>query len=92
MPNVILEAALAGLPIVTSDIGGIRDKLGNHAHYIKDTHSAKEFTSNILSTLENHETSLKNARSLQKKFYSLHNKQTFQKQIEEMQNRNHNNV
>ena len=88
MPNVILEAALAGLPIVTSDIGGIRNKLGEHAHYIKDTYSADEYTNNILDVLKHHEKALKEARHIQKKFISYHSKDVFNKQVKAMLNRN----
>ena len=92
MPNVIIEAALAGLPIVTSDIGGIRNKLGEHAHYVKDTHSADEYINNILDVLEHHEKALKEAKRIQKEFISCHNKDVFNKQVKAMLNRNKKNV
>ena len=92
MPNIIIEAALSGLPIVTSDIGGIHDTLGDNAHYVHDTYSAKEFTDNILDALKHHEKSIKDASRLQKRFLSLYSKKNFDKQVKEMLERSKRNA
>ncbi len=83
-PNVIIEAALANLPIVASRIGGIPDALGDNAALVDDTYSPEQFISAIRSTLSNSTKSHQKAHSLQQKLLSKHSKEVFIKQVKEM--------
>ena len=89
-PNVILEAALAGLPIVSSDIGGIADATMNKATLVKNTYSADEFIAAIRDTLSHHEESIKNAAALKKSLLEAHSEKTFELQVKSMLNRSQN--
>lgn len=83
-PNVIIEAALAGLPIVSSRLGGIPDIIKDESVLVKNTYSSKEFvekTKRVLSDLTN---SRKKASTLQKELIRKHSKQNFTKQVKEM--------
>jgi len=83
-PNVILEAALAGLPIVSSDIGGIAEATAMKATLVKDTYSATDFVSAIRSVLAHHDESKKNAEKLRNELLTAHSEETFKKQTESM--------
>lgn len=83
-PNVIIEAALAGLPIVSSRIGGIPDTLKNNAELVNDTYSPEEFIQAIRKTLSNLKGSRKKASELQKTLIAKHNEENFTNQVEEM--------
>ena len=83
-PNVIIEAALAGLPIVSSRIGGIPDALENNAELVNDTHSPEEFIQAIRKTLSSLDSSRNKASELQKKLIAKHNEKNFTNQVKEM--------
>ena len=83
-PNAILEAALSGLPIVTSDIGGIADVVGDCAYLVKDTHSAQEFITGVRSVLLDRDNSLAKAKKLQRELQRKHSQANFNKQVNEM--------
>lgn len=86
-PNVIIEAALSGLPIVSSNIGGIPEALGNNAILVDDPSSPDQFIQSIRHTLSNLSSSLEKARSLQKTLQKKHNEAIFIKQVKEMLDR-----
>jgi glycosyltransferase involved in cell wall biosynthesis len=83
-PNVIIEAALAGLPIVASRIGGIPETLGDHAILVDDTFSVDQFTQAIRSTLSNLSHSRQQANTLQQSLIQKHSKTNFIQQVKEM--------
>ena len=83
-PNVIIEAALAGLPIVTSRIGGIPETLGNRATFVEDTSSVSQFVQAIRSTLSNLPHSCEQAKILQESLIQKHTKSNFIKQVKIM--------
>ena len=89
-PNVILEAALAGLPIVSSDIGGIAEATSGKATLVKDTHSVTEFVSAIRSVLSHHEESIKKAEKLKDELLAAHSEKTFTEQTKSMLKRSKN--
>lgn len=83
-PNVVIEAALTGLPIVASKIGGIPDVLGSNAILVNDTYSAEEFIQAIRKTVSNLSNARKKALELQKRLASEHNKNGFINQVKDM--------
>lgn len=83
-PNVIIEAALAGLPIVASEIGGIPETLCNKAILVKNTYSSSDFVQAIRSALSNPDDARRKAKNLQKTLYAIHNKENFVTQVKEM--------
>ena len=83
-PNVIIEAALAGLPIVASKIGGIPDTLENKATLVDDTYSSEEFIQAIRKTISNLNDARKKALELQKHLAAKHDKESFTNQIKDM--------
>lgn len=87
LPNVILEAAIAGLPIVASSIGGIPNALGNQAFLVKNTYSTEEFVSQIHNALLDRDSAIANAKELQKILKKRHSKESFKSQIQVMLNR-----
>ena len=83
-PNVIIEAALAGLPIVASRIGGIPDALENNATLVDDTYSPEEFIQAIRKTISNLSDARKKALELQKHLIAKHDKTSFTNQVKDM--------
>ena len=83
-PNVVIEAALAGLPIVASSIGGIPEALGDDVTLVKDTFSPEEFIEAIHTTLSDIGASRLKAKNLQKRLSAKHSKDNFTAQVKEM--------
>ena len=83
-PNVILEAALAGLPIISSAIGGIPDATRGKAYLIQDSSSVDQFVDAIKYTIAHLPESAKQAQQLQKELQEPHSIQTFTAQVNEM--------
>ena len=88
MPNVIIEAALAGLPIISSRVGGVPDIIKDEGLLLKDTHSSKEFIEKTKKALSNLAKSRKNALALQKQLLKEYDESNFTKQVREMLKRN----
>lgn len=88
MPNVIIEAALAGLPIISSRVGGVPDIIKDEGLLVKDTHSSKEFIEKTKKALSNLAKSRKNALALQKQLLKEYDESNFTKQVREMLKRN----
>lgn len=86
-PNVILEAAIAGLPIVSSDIGGVAEATRGKALLIKDTHSAEDFISTIRQVLSHYDKAKKDAAALKKELIAVHGEKSFIEQTKAMLNR-----
>ena len=91
-PNVILEAAIAGLPIVSSDIGGIRDVVGQNAILIKDTSSPEDFINGIKQILSHKADYQKKSLALKTKLAKLYDKNNFDNQVKDMLKRSAKNV
>lgn len=89
-PNVILEAALAGLPIISSDIGGISEATRGKATLIKDTHSAEDFISAIRQVLSHYDQAKKDSAALKKELITIHGEKSFIEQTKAMLNRSKN--
>jgi len=83
-PNVVLEAGLAALPIVSSAIGGIPSALGKGAVLIHDVDSTAEFAGAIESILSNEVVAEERATKLRNKLAKLHSPEEFDKQISTM--------
>ncbi len=83
-PNVILEAALAGLPIVSSAIGGIPEATKGKACLVHNSYSTEEFVNAIRQVISHQEASIKQAKLLQKELREPHSKQAFTAQVREM--------
>lgn len=50
---VYLEAQAAGLPIITTKVGGIKDAVGNAGLYINDPENSSEIADNLVSLINN---------------------------------------
>lgn len=87
-PNVILEAGLSGIPIVSSSIGGIPDAIGNYATLVQDSNSVEGFLHAIRQAFADHEHTIAQAQALQEQLRKKHSKTHFIKQVQEMLERN----
>ena len=83
-PNVILEAGLSGIPIVSSSVGGIPDAIGDYAILVQDSNSVKDFLNAIERTFTNHDHYTQQATALQSQLRKKHSKAHFVKQVQEM--------
>ncbi len=87
MPNVVIEAGLAGLPIVSSAIGGIPDLVQDDAILIKDPNSVEDFVKAIRKVIKNPSEAKKAATALQKRLTINHGEERFIQQVKEMLDR-----
>ncbi len=83
-PNVILEAAIAGIPIIASKIGGIPNATREYAYLVEDPQNAEEFITGIREIISHYDTYLEKAKKLQKITISKHDENAFESQIEQM--------
>lgn len=87
-PNVLIEAALSGIPIISSKIGGVAELLGDNAILIEDPDNVMEFYTAINTVMNNYEQYLKLATELQAKIIKQTSEENFIKQVKEMLNGN----
>ena len=87
-PNVLIEAALSGIPIISSKIGGVAELLGDKAILIKNPDDVAEFYAAIEEVKNNYEKYLKLATELQEKIVKQTSEENFIKQVKEMLNGN----
>ena len=84
MPNIILEAANAKIPIITSGVGGIKElcKQNKTAFVINEAENEKEYVDRII---EFYTTSIKTRIDMTDKAYklvtNLHNENHFEKDV-----------
>ena len=86
-PNIILEAALYGIPIVASSVGGIPDILVDNGYLVKDTSSVADFVLAINEVLSNPEKAINKARKIQIKLAKDYNELNFNNQVKDMLSR-----
>ena len=79
VPNVILEAAAAGIPIIASDDGGVGEFIqnGKTGILIKDYLSPESYVEAIEKISKNPEQLIKNAENAQKLLLNRHNWKKF---------------
>lgn len=87
-PNVLIEAALSGIPIISSKIGGVAELLGDKAILIKNPDDVAEFYAAIEEVKNNYDKYLKLATELQEKIVKQTSEENFIKQVKEMLNGN----
>lgn len=87
-PNVLIEAALSGIPIISSKIGGVAELLGNKAILIENPDNVAEFYAAIEEVKNNYEKYLRLATELQEKIIKQTSEENFIKQVKEMLNDN----
>lgn len=89
-PNVVIEAGLAGLPIVSSSIGGIPDLVGKSGYLVSNPNAVDEYVEAIQNIINDPKEALKNADSLKKRLEVKHGEKHFIEQVEEMLSRSSN--
>ena len=87
MPNVLIEAGLAGLPIISSAIGGIPDMIKNNGFLIKDPNSVQDYVEAIKEIINDPSKAKKTAMILKKRLINEHSKEQFIRQVKEMLDR-----
>ena len=87
-PNVLIEAALSGIPIISSKIGGVAELIGDKAILIENPDDTAEFYAAIEEVKNNYEKYLKLATELQEKIVKQTSEENFIKQVKEMLNGN----
>lgn len=83
-PNVIIEAIIAGLPIITSSIGGIPDLVGENAIKVLNPDNPEEFIEAIKFAINNFSKSRAKAVKLQDKIKEITSSDYFKNQVERM--------
>ena len=81
LPNTILEMTLAGLPIVSSDTGGIRDAI-SESIYLSDVDNIDGYVESIRWVKDNYKKAILDARNRQKKIMGRHAEDNLIKQIQ----------
>ena len=84
----MIEAALSGIPIISSKIGGIAELLDDKAILIENPDNTAEFYAAIEEVKNNYEKYLKLATELQEKIVKQTSEENFIKQVKEMLNGN----
>ena len=84
----MIEAALSGIPIISSRIGGVAELLGDKAILIENPDDVAEFYAAIEEVKNNYEKYLKLATELQEKIVKQTSEENFIKQVKEMLNDN----
>ncbi len=77
LPNVLLEAAAEGIPIISSSVGGIRSFLNDKNSWLVPTNDISDFTFAIRNAFNNKEESLKKAEQAQLLVMERHSKENF---------------
>ena len=84
----MIEAAVSGIPIISSKIGGVAELLGDKAILVENPNDVAEFYAAIEEVKNNYEKYLKLATELQEKIVKQTSEENFIKQVKEMLNGN----
>jgi len=86
MPNILLEVSARGLPIISSDIGGVRDFLDEHNAYLHhNAEDAKGFSRLIRNAYKNIPNGHQKALNAQKKIKAERSVKAFVRDIKQLQ-------
>jgi glycosyltransferase involved in cell wall biosynthesis len=87
MPNVLLEATLAGLPIVASSVGGIPELINEETGYlVEDTESVSAYVSAIRKALSHPEERRKRWMRALELVRKRHSQESFFQQMVDIEN------
>ena len=84
MPNAPLEAALNGLPIIASNVGDLKQFIGENGVVVDDIKNPKAYADQIVKMIENKSLYEEKAKKLQKKAENLFSQANFDKEVDEM--------
>lgn len=84
MPNTPLEMALAGIPIVASNVGGLRSVMAQNAVLIDDTTSVEAYAKAIEDIYADYSAALRRAKALQTTLSSTFSRSTFEGEIDNL--------
>ncbi|HJP81381.1 MAG TPA: glycosyltransferase [Candidatus Saccharimonadales bacterium] len=83
-PNIVIEAGLAKLPIISSAIGGIPTLLGDDASLIQHPTNADEFVAAVSNYHKDPMAALKKADHLHKRLLKTQTYTSFEKEVKDM--------
>ena len=84
MPNAPLEAALADIPIIASNVGDLKQFIGENGVVVDDIKNPKAYAEQIVKMIENKSLYEEKAKKLQKKAENLFSQANFDKEVDEM--------
>ena len=84
MPNILIEAGLANLPIITSRVGGIPEMIRNDGTLISDYTVPDQFINTIKLFMKDRRVFTKKAASLRKHLIHYYGYKHFEEQISDM--------
>lgn len=81
MPNLIIEFALMGMPIVAASVGGLTDFIGKNGFLVNETNNPDAYAKQILVAYDNYDLTLSKAKNLQKQTQKDHTSANFKDEL-----------
>ncbi len=81
-PNTLIEIGLAGIPIISSAVGGVPALIGDYAGLVKDIHNPSKYADEFNRIYNNYAAAHKKAAMLRKKLADNHSEKNFTEEIQ----------
>ena len=81
LPNSPIEAALCGLPIVASNVGGLKYFIQDKGQLVDNLDEPKDYATAIISILNNPAAYTDKSDQLKEKAFSEHSENAFNKEV-----------
>ena len=83
-PNILIEAGLSELPIVTSNVGGIESLIGKNGHLVNNPTDTDDFVKNLIQFRDNPSDGYKKAARFKKHLLAMQTYDAFNAEITDM--------
>lgn len=84
LPNILLEAASEGIPIISSSVGGIGSFLNDENSWLVRNNDEEEFSDVIQKAFNNKELTYKKAKEAKRLIDQRHSEEIFEKTLKEI--------